>query len=61
MLMSFDSTEEIANNFVSFVFENEDFFDYIQLIIDITVEEAYNSFIDLFKEEFSVISLVLQK
>lgn len=61
MLMSFDSTEEIANNFVSFVFENEDFFDYIQLIIDITVEEAYNSFIELFKEEFSVVSLVLQK
>ena len=58
MLMSFDSTEEIANNFVSFVFEKEDFFDYIQLIIDITVDDAYNDFIELYQEEFSVISIV---
>lgn len=58
VVMSFDSTEEIANNFISFAFEDNDFFDYPKTIIDITLEEAYNDFIELYDEKYSVISLI---
>lgn len=61
VIMSFDSSEEISNNFISFSFEDIDFFDYIKTIIDISVEEAYNAFVELFDEKYSVISVINPK
>lgn len=61
VIMAFDSTEEIANNFISCAFEEYDFFDYIKTIIDITPGEAYNDFIELFDEQYSVLSIILPK
>ena len=58
LIMSFDSTEEIANNFISFVFEKDDFFSYIETIIDINIDEAYDAFVELYRDEYSVISIV---
>ena len=61
VVMSFDSTEEIANNFISFAFEEQDFFDYIETIISINIEEAYNDFIELYNDKNAVLSIILPK
>ena len=57
-VMDFDSTEEIANNLIDYVFEDFDFFGYGHIIGEITSEEIYKLISEAFKDEYFSISVV---
>lgn len=57
-VMDFDSTEEIANNLIDYVFENFDFFGYGHLINEITSDEIYKLIRDCFKDEYFAVSVI---
>ena len=55
---AFDSTEEIANNTLSFVFEGADIFRYADIISEVSFEDVESLFKEMFKEEFFTMSVV---
>ncbi|MBQ7292298.1 MAG: insulinase family protein [Clostridia bacterium] len=57
-LMDFDSTEEIANNMVDYIFEGFDLFEYAHMIENITVDEIKDLLTKMFKEEYFSMSVV---
>ena len=57
-LMDFDSTEEIANNMIDYIFEGFDLFEYGHLIEDITADEIRELLNKMFKEEYYSMSVV---
>ncbi len=59
MIKWFDSTEEIANNFLQFKLDGGDLLDYADVISEVTYEDAVKLFEDAFKDEFY--SLVIVK
>lgn len=56
---SFDSTESIANNLLSFVFEGNDLLTYLELIDSITFEDINNIFKAAFDPTTITLSVVL--
>ena len=58
MIRAFDSTEEIANNLLSFLFEGADLFDYPSQVATVTEEEANRLMRELFREENLCLSVV---
>ncbi len=57
-LKDFDSTAEIANNFLRYAFDGGDMFDYADIIGNMTFEEADAVFRDLFRTEHFALSVV---
>lgn len=60
-LRYFDSLEFIANNFISYHFRGINLLDYVDILKSISFEDIEKRFVDHFKEEFSVISIVEPK
>ena len=54
----FDSTEEIANNMLSFIFDGADIFSYADIISEVSFEEVKALFSKMFKDEFFTMSVV---
>ena len=55
---SFDSTENIANNLLSFIFDGTDMFDYTDIITSITFEDVTKALISAFDEDKITLSIV---
>ena len=58
VIRSYDSTEEIANNLLAFVFEEANLFDYPGQLADVTPDEANRLLRELFREENLCLSVV---
>jgi predicted Zn-dependent peptidase len=57
-LRAYDSTEEIANRLLSFVFDDAEMFSYPALLQSVTVEELEELLKSSFREEYFAISIV---
>lgn len=57
-IRAYDSTEEIANNLLAFVFEDADLFDYPNQLAAVTLEEANARLRELFREENLCLSVI---
>ena len=57
-LRAYDSTEEIANRLLSFVFDDAEMFSYPTLLQSITAEELENLLKDAFLEDYFALSIV---
>jgi predicted Zn-dependent peptidase len=57
-IKSFDSTDEIANNFLNYIFENTDIFDYVDVINTIDYGYISELYADLFKEDHFALNTV---
>ena len=57
-LRAYDSTEEIANRLLSFVFDDAEMFSYPALLQSVTVEELEELLKSSFREEYFAISTV---
>jgi predicted Zn-dependent peptidase len=57
-VMDFDSTEEIANNLIDYVFEGFDLFEYGRVIESISADEINRLLKTEFKEEYFAMSVV---
>lgn len=57
-VMDFDSTEEIANNMIDYIFEGFDLFEYGRVIDEITAEEVRNLISSEFKDEYFAMSVI---
>lgn len=57
-IRAFDSTEEIANDLLAFVFEEADLFGYSDLLASVTLEEANTLLRELFRKENLCLSVV---
>ncbi len=55
---SFDSTEEIANILLGFVFDSSDMFEYQKLIGKVTYKDVCEQFGDSFGEDFMSLSVI---
>lgn len=55
----FDSTDEIANEFLSFVFEDVTIFDYVDVLRAVTYEDTLNFIASVFKEEYCAAAQIL--
>lgn len=53
---SFDSTDEIANNFLNYIFEDADIFEYTEIISSIDYGYISKLFNDMYKEEYYTIA-----
>ncbi|EEG77351.1 EF-P 5-aminopentanol modification-associated protein YfmH [Dethiobacter alkaliphilus] len=60
-LKSFNSLEFIANNFLAYHFKNINFFDYLDILQGITVEDANRRLAEHFAEDNLARSLILPK
>ncbi len=60
-LHNFDSTEDIATDFLSFVFSGTDMLDYPSAISDVSYQEARNIFMSSYDTEKCVLSIVFPK
>lgn len=58
MVKWFDSTEEIANNFLSFKIDGSDLLDYVDITSKITYEEARELLSAVFHPEFYTLAIV---
>lgn len=58
MVKWFDSTEEIANNFLSFRLDDGDLLDYVDITAKITYEEAYALLKETYKPEYYTLAIV---
>ena len=56
---SFDSTDNIANNLLSFVCENGDLLQYAEILHDITFEEVMDAFSTAFRKEYAALSMIM--
>ena len=57
-IKSFDSTEEIANVLLGFVFEGSDIFEYPKIISSVTFEDVCAQFEQAFSEDLTVLSVI---
>ncbi len=57
-LLSFNSTDRIANNFLSFAFEDGDFFDYPSIISAVDYDKAKELFLSVFNIDNIAMSVV---
>ena len=57
-VMDFDSTEEIANNMIDYIFEGFDLFEYGNLIEEITSDEIISVLKSDFKDEYFTMSVI---
>lgn len=57
-VMDFDSTEEIANNMIDYIFEGFDLFDYGRTIEEITCDEINALIKESFKPQYFAVSVV---
>ena len=58
-IKGFDSTEEIANTLLSFVFEKSDYFGYADVVRQLSFEKAEQLFRQFFRPEAYTLSVVL--
>ena len=58
-IKGFDSTEEIADNLVAFLFDDAELFDYAQVISSITFEEVEALLAHSFDPDLTVFSTIL--
>ena len=56
--MDFDSTEEIANNMIDYIFEGFDLFDYGRVLEEITAEEIKQLIKSEFNDEYYAMSVI---
>ena len=57
-VMDFDSTEEIANNMIDYIFEGFDLFDYGRVLEEITAEEIKQLIKSEFNDEYYAMSVI---
>ena len=57
-VMDFDSTEEIANNMIDYIFEGFDLFEYGRMIEQITEDEINKCLKTMFKDEYFAMSVI---
>ena len=57
-VMDFDSTEEIANNMIDYIFEGFELFEYGHIIEEITAEEIRGLIKNDFKDEYFAMSVI---
>ena len=57
-VMDFDSTEEIANNMIDYIFEGFELFEYGHIIEEITAEEIRELIKSDFKDEYFAMSVI---
>lgn len=57
-VMDFDSTEEIANNMIDYIFEGFDLFEYGHVIESITVDEIQRLIKNQFMDEYFAMSVI---
>ena len=57
-VMGFDSTDEIANNLMDFIFEGIDMFAYGETLLDVKIEEIDALLKEFFKDEYFSTSVV---
>ena len=58
MVRWFDSTDDIANNFLQFKLDDGDLLDYVDVISKVTYEDATALLMAMYKEEFYALSIV---
>lgn len=58
-IRAYDSTDEIANRLLSFVFDNAEMFSYPALLQDITREELEELLCSVYREEYRTLSVIL--
>lgn len=58
-IRSFDSIEHIANTFLGYFFEGINYFDILEALEEISIQDLNNRLIEHFSEEAKVISLIL--
>lgn len=54
----FDSTEDIANNFLNYIFEDADIFEYIDIISGIDYDYVSQLLIDMYKDDYYTLATV---
>lgn len=59
MVKSFDSTDEIANNFLGYIFDDGDILDFTDIMGNLDYEYTNELFKSMFREEFYNLSTVL--
>lgn len=59
MVKSFDSTEEIANNFLGYVFDNGDILDFTDIMGNLEYEYTNELFKSMFKDEYYTMTTVV--
>ena len=57
-VMDFDSTEEIANNMIDYIFEGFDLFSYGELIENVTKDDVDRLLDTMFKDEYFAMSVI---
>jgi predicted Zn-dependent peptidase len=57
-IKGFDSTEEIANNMIDFIFDGGDIFDCYQAIEQVTLEDVEHLLHTVFDEDFYCLSVI---
>ena len=58
-IRAYDSTDEIANRLLSFVFDDAEMFSYPTLLQEITVEELQELLCSVYREEYRTLSVIL--
>lgn len=58
MVKSFDSTEEIANNFLGYVFDDGDILDYTDIMGNLDYDYTNRLFAEMFKDEYYTLATV---
>ena len=59
IVKSFDSTEEIANNFLGYIFDGADIFDFIDILGTLDYNYVNSLFMSMFKEEYYNLTTVM--
>jgi predicted Zn-dependent peptidase len=57
----FDSVGSIANEFLSFIMEDYDIFDYIEMFEKITLDDVNSALKDMFKNEYYTLATIYPK
>lgn len=60
-IRAYDSTDEIANRLLSFVFDGAEIFDYPSLLQSITPEELERLLDEVYREEYRTLSVILPR
>ena len=60
-IRAYDSTDEIANRLLSFVFDGAEIFDYPALLQSITPEELERLLDEVYREEYRTLSVILPR
>ncbi|MBQ7499670.1 MAG: insulinase family protein [Clostridia bacterium] len=58
MVKSFDSTEEIANNFLVYKFDGGDMFEYASVLGSLDINETFDVFRKLFRKEHYTLAII---